>query len=348
MLDDIEYIKKYDTEGMIQLMKKFPQDIKSSVSNARDLDLKLFYPDLKGDTIASVLISGMGGSGISGDIIKDVMSDVLHIPILVNKSSRLPAFVSQNTLLVVVSYSGNTEETISVFREGLKRRIPMVAVTSGGILDEEARKSEVPVIRVPTGYPPRVALPHLLFSVYITLEKAELIEVFDYTQIYKTIRRLSTQLAPETGVARNIAKQCALKLRNYLPHIYVWDKYTAAAGRWRTQLNENAKIMAISGVFSEMNHNDIVGWTGKMGQKPAAVFLKTEEEPSTIVKRMEFTSHLVKRKGRYIEIYAEGSSPLEKMLSLIYIGDFTSVYLAIMREVNPTPVDIIEELKKNL
>ncbi|MCK4613860.1 MAG: bifunctional phosphoglucose/phosphomannose isomerase, partial [Thermoplasmata archaeon] len=347
MLDDPDYIKKIDSSGMIELIRRFPQDIKSAVGNARDLDLGLFYPDLAPEKITNVVVSGMGGSGISGEIVRDILSEEIGIPIIVNKSSRLPAFVSNSTLLIVVSYSGNTEETLQVFHEGQKRKVPMVAVTSGGILEDEARKNEVPVIRMPSGYPPRTALPHLLFSVYITLEKAELIEVFDPSRTIKTLRRLSTLLSPNMGVSRNPAKQCALKLRNLLPHIYVWERYGAAADRWRTQLNENSKVMAISGVFSEMSHNDIVGWAGDINHKPAAVLLRAENEPPAILKRMKYTSHLFNKKGRLIEVYAEGETPMEKILSLIYIGDFTSAYLAVLREIDPTPVEIIEDLKRS-
>lgn len=348
MLDDVEYIKKYDRSGMIDLIRRFPPDIKEAVQNARHLDIRLFFPDLKPEMISCVVISGMGGSGISGDIIRDSLSEKLHIPMLINKSARLPAFVDQNTLLIVVSYSGNTEETLSVFRLGLERKIPMVAITSGGTLEDEARRNEIPVIKVPEGYPPRTALPHLLFSVYITLERAGIIDIFDPTQTIKTIKRLGTLLAPEMGVSRNIAKQCALKLRGLQPHVYIWERYGSVADRWRTQLNENSKIMAISGVYPEMNHNEIVGWQGDVKPKPAALLLRTEDETPSILKRMEFTSHLFKRKGRLIEIYAEGTTPLEKMLSLIFIGDYASVYLAVINETDPTPVEIIETLKKEI
>jgi len=346
MLDDVDYIKRFDRSGMIDLIRRFPNDIKDAVQNARHLDMKLFYPDQNPEKIRNVIVSGMGGSGISGDIVRDVLSEELHLPSIVNKCARLPAFANENTLLILVSYSGNTEETMHVFQTGLKRKIPMVAIASGGILEGEARKNEVPVIKLPEGYPPRTALPHILFSIYITLEQAELIDPFDPSQTIKTLKRLGSLLSPEMGVSRNIAKQCALKLRGLLPHIYIWERYGAVSDRWRTQLNENAKIMAISGVFSEMNHNEIVGWKGKMTPKPAALLLRTEDEPPSILKRMEFTSHLFKRKGRLIEIYAEGNSPLEKMLSLIFIGDHASVYLAVMNELDPTPVEVIEKLKK--
>ena len=348
MLDDVEYIRKYDRSGMIDLIRRFPSDIKEAVQNARHLDFRLFFPDLAPEKISSVVVSGMGGSGISGDIIRDVLSEKMGIPIMVNKSARLPAFANDTTLLLVVSYSGNTEETLSVFQAGLERKVPMVAITSGGILEDQSRKNEIPVIKLPEGYPPRTALPHLLFSVYIAFERAGITEPFDPTQTIKTIRRLCNVLAPEMGVSRNIAKQCALKLRGHHPHVYIWERYGSVADRWRTQLNENSKIMAISGTYPEMNHNEIVGWQGELNPTPAALLLRTEDEPSSILKRMEFTSHIFKRKGRLIEIYAEGTTPLEKMLSLIVIGDLTSVYLAVMNEVDPTPVDIIEELKNEL
>jgi glucose/mannose-6-phosphate isomerase len=348
MLDDVEYIKKYDRSGMIDLIRRFPSDIKDAVQNARHLDIGLFFPDQKAEAITNVIISGMGGSGVSGDIVKDTLSEKLHIPIIVNKTARLPAFASDSSLLIVVSYSGNTEEAISVFKAGLVKKIPMVVITSGGILEDEARRNEIPVIKLPDGYPPRAALPHLLFSVYITLERAGLIETFDPTQVIKTMKRLGSQLAPEMGVSRNIAKQCALKLRDLEPHVYIWERYGSVVLRWRTQLNENAKIMAIAGVYPEMNHNEIVGWQGEMRMKPAALLLRTEDEPKSIVKRIQFTSHLFKRKGRLIEIYAEGTTPLEKILSLILIGDYTSIYLAVINEVDPTPVEIIETLKQEI
>lgn len=346
MLDDVDYIRSYDRSGMIDLIKRFPSDINEAVLNARHLDIGLFFPELTPGAISNIIISGMGGSGISGNIVRDMVSDTLPIPIIVNKSTRLPLFAGENTLLVVVSYSGNTEETVSVFRQGLARKIPMVAITSGGTLEHEARGNEIPVIKLPEGYPPRTALPHLLFSVYITLERAGLVPVFDPGDIVKALRRLVQQLSPQMGVARNIAKQCALKLRDLEPHVYIWERYGSVALRWRSQLNENAKIMAISGIYPEINHNEIVGWHKDTRMNPAALLLRTEDEPEPILKHIEFTSHIFKRKGRLIEVFAEGATPMEKILSLILIGDYTSVYLAVMNEIDPTPVDIIEELKR--
>lgn len=348
MLDDVQYIKQFDHKGMIDLIRRFPEDIKSAINNARQVDIKLYHEDIKPESISSIVVSGMGGSGISGDILKDLLSDKFPIPVVVNKSARLPGFINSSTLLLVTSYSGNTEETIEVFKKAKKKKIPMIAITSGGELEDRARKNDIPVIKLPADYPPRTALPHVLFSIYISLEKVGLIEPFDPTQTIKTLKRLGNLLAPQTNVSRNLSKQCALKIRGLLPYIYIWERYGSVAYRWKTQLNENAKIMAISGVFSEMTHNEIVGWDGEMSPKPAALLLRTEDEPKSIIKRMEFLSHLFKRKGRLIEIFSEGKTPLEKMLSLILIGDYTSVYLAVMREVDPTPVDVIENLKQSL
>jgi glucose/mannose-6-phosphate isomerase len=317
MLDDVGYIKQHDRSGMIELIRRLPADIKDAVQNARHLDLPLFYPDLTKDSIRNVVISGMGGSGICGDILRDALSEELSIPIIVNKSARLPAFVNENSLLILVSYSGNTREILSQFDAGFNRKIPMVVISSGGTLEGNARANEVPVIKLPDGYPPRAALPHLLFSVYITLEQVGLVGMFDPSQTIKTVKRLGTLLVPEMGVSRNIAKQCALKLRGLTPYIYIWERYGAVADRWRTQLNENAKIMAVSGVFPEMNHNEIVGWESEFDPHPAALLLRTEDEPAAILKRMEFSTHLFKRKGRLIEIYAVGYTKVEILVWLM-------------------------------
>ncbi|MFC1698319.1 bifunctional phosphoglucose/phosphomannose isomerase [Nanoarchaeota archaeon] len=283
-----------------------------------------------------IIISGMGASAIAGDLMKLY---VKTIPILINKSYTLPKFVDKNTLLISISYSGDTEETISCFRKGLRIGCPMLAITSGGKLLELCERTKTPFIKIPDNHTPRSAICHLFFSMLSALQNNKIIS--DKSEdIQKTIKVLKNDYTEK-------AKVLATKIANKIPIIYTSNKLQPVGLRWKEQFNENAKTMAFNNVFPELDHNEIVGYDNVIGDY-FVIILKDEEDMGKIISRMNITKKIIKDKGVNItEIQLKGDNKLARMFTAIQIGDLTSYYLALLYGIDPTPTRSIDEIKKN-
>ncbi|TFF98102.1 MAG: bifunctional phosphoglucose/phosphomannose isomerase [Promethearchaeota archaeon] len=297
------------------------------------------------------VICGMGGSAISGDILSDYLKYSVEFPIITVRNYKLPKFVDKNSLVFVISYSGNTEETLSAFKEALERGGLIFAVSSNGKLKEFCKKAQVPFISIPTGVTPRSAIGYLFTSLLVSVQELGLIESVDeqISEMIEVLKVLRDEISIKVALEDNIAKQIALKCVNNIPVIYSDTDYESITTRFKTQFNENSKIPCKTGVFSEINHNEIVGWecSMEMSKKFISLLLRTDEsEP--IKTRIELTkSILLKEKlSDVIEIYARGESKLCKIFSLIIIGDFISLYLAILNSRDPSATESIDKLKK--
>lgn len=296
----------------------------------------------------------MGGSAISGDIAAGLFFHKASIPIYVNRDYRLPAFVGKGTLVFALSYSGNTEETLNAVKEAGRAGAKIICITSGGKLKEVAENKGHPLYLLPSGFQPRAALPYLLIPVLKVLEEIGLT-----TGIQDEIKKsadLLRKLRGEYGIDRpqrsNPAKQLAKKLKDKVPLIFASRIITEAAGsRWKTQLNENSKVTALLAIFPELNHNEIVNLSILKREEHnfSLVLLRDEGDFERTKKRMEITKSLLGTQlGGVNEVWSQGKTSLERILSLIYFGDFLSVYLAVLRDIDPTPVEIIARFKKEL
>ena len=253
----------------------------------------------------------------------------------------------------MVSYSGNTEETISAYRQGVDLSAKVVVVTSGGKLRELGEAKGIPLAIVPPGMPPRTALGYLFLPLLIILEKLGLVEAKgkDIGETALLLEELSRRWAPVSPLDENQPKSLARKLFGKLPLIYGSEPLKAVCRRWKTQINENSKSLAYPVVFPELNHNEIIGWEGmeELRQSLEIIILRDEGDQERIKKRIEITkSVLGERPGGLEEVWSEGKSLLARLFSLIYLGDWVSFYLAILYGVDPTPVESIELLKKRL
>jgi glucose/mannose-6-phosphate isomerase len=247
-------------------------------------------------------------------------------------------------LVFIISYSGNTEESISAFLDGIKRGCKLIALSSNGILEKLSEKYNIPFIKIPAGYQPREAIAWLLFPIGKILEAQGLFKL-DIKECLTVLKKLSLKLTARSA-KENPARKIALKLNSLgkIPIIYGHTYLLPVAKRWATQLNENSKLIAFSSSFPEMTHNEIVGLNNNSHRdKFVHILLRAENENKRLRKRIELTKKLVLRNN--LEIYAEGKTTLAKILSLLYIGDFVSFYLAVLRKVDPVPVKIIEKLK---
>ena len=326
----------------------FPLQAEEAVRIARGTPLSL---SSKG--ITSILVTGMGGSAIGGDLIRSYLAGALKIPFVVSRSYVLPSFVGKSTLVVVSSYSGNTEETLSSYREALKRKAKILCITTGGAAERIARTHHHDCIKVPPGLQPRAALGYSFFPLLVALERMGFIGS-QRRAIQETISGLKFRslMYRDPQSPANLPLKTASRLYGRLPVIYSSvDSFDAINVRWRGQINENAKQLAFGHVLPEMNHNEIVGWNvnRSLMKKMCVVFLRDRGTHKQVQRRMDVTMKIVKRYASGVqEVWSEGGSLLARMFSLVYFGDWMSYYLAILNKQNPTPVKAIDYLKSEL
>ena len=348
-------IKKYDIKDMRKILIDFPRQVREAVS----IGEAVICP-IDGTTIKNVVISGLGGSAIGGDVLRAFTAESIKVPVAVNRHYYLPAYVDESTLVVVASYSGNTEETMSVYKDAVKRNAQILSISSNGTLAKYSRRNEHALITIPPGYPPRTALGYSFFPVLLTMHALGLIpnpnrEILETIDILKAgAVKYSTFTEEE-----NPALALAHKLHGKLPVIYsAADRFDVVNLRWRGQIAENAKVLAFGNVYPEMNHNELVGWSqrfhdGKTIRKQmkdmAVVFLRDQDDHKRIKLRMDLSRDIIGEcAGELIDVHSEGKSLLARMFSLIYLGDWVSYYLAILNYVDPTPVAVIDYLKTEL
>lgn len=344
MLDDIDKLEEIDSQGMLKTLEEFPEQIEKVVTQL-DINLLPFHPN-------EIVVTGMGGSAIVGDILKSFLANRIKIPIHVNKDYSIPSFVDEDTLVFVISYSGNTEETLSAAKMAMERGAKVIGISSDGELEKLCEEKGVVFLKAPEGYHPREAIAFLFVPVLKILTEMLIydsdVAIIDTVEELKKLRDKIKCSIPEED---NPAKQIATRIKGKIPVIYGHSIYNAVANRWHTQFNENAEVMSWYGAFPEMNHNEIVGWKGdENAGKFIPILLRHKDEDERIDKRIKLTKELVfeKESSDIIELYAKGDTQLARILYSIYFGDYVSVYLALLYERDPSPVKIIDELKKEL
>ncbi|MDI6766247.1 MAG: bifunctional phosphoglucose/phosphomannose isomerase, partial [Bacteroidota bacterium] len=314
---------------------------------------KKFRSSIRRSRIDTIVITGLGGSAIGGDLLRSYLAEEIKIPIIINRHYFLPEFVNERTLVVVSSYSGNTEETIAAHADAKKRKAKVLCISSNGETAQMTKKFRHPLITIPKGLPPRAALGYSFFPILISLAKMKLIKSKD-TDIKETIAMLKKKSKLYSASNdRNPAFQFAKQLYMKLPIIYsAADRFDIVNLRWRGQIAENAKQLAFGHVLPEMNHNELVGWKvlrRTMEEDLVVVFLRDKGDHERVQARIEITKDVIQNyASKVIEVNSEGRSLLARMFSLIYLGDWVSYYLAILNGVDPTPVKVIDYLKNEL
>jgi glucose/mannose-6-phosphate isomerase len=296
------------------------------------------------NTISNILICGLGGSGIGASIISESVIAQAKVPINVCKGYFIPNYVNENTLVIVSSYSGNTEETLECLSQALQKNAKIVAVTSGGKVAEIAKAEKFDYILVPGGMPPRACVGYSLTQLFFILGFYNIIGNAFKQHLANAIALLDTEENNIITEAIAIAK----KLNGKLPVIYSTTNNEALAIRFRQQLNENAKILCWHHVIPEMNHNELVGWTEKSDKFAVLIFLD-QNEYSRNVARVEINKEVISQYTDNItEVYSKGDSIIEKAIYFIHLGDWISVKLAELRGVDAIEVNVINHLKGKL
>jgi glucose/mannose-6-phosphate isomerase len=293
-----------------------------------------------------LMVGGMGGSGASGDLIRGLLLHTSPTPIEVVKDYTLPGWIKNQAFAVLISYSGDTEEMLALWEALIERGVQRLAITSGGKLKELAEAASVPVVTVPSGIPPRTAVGYLF---------APLLRLADYWNLYPdarhdldvTLRLIRSRISDWEDEAARLAEH----LKDSFPIIHSLDqRFAAVAYRLVCQLNENAKVLAHAHVYSEMNHNEIMGFEGGADENIALIVLDPGDEfvHHRNRKRAKIVDRILPSSIPRLVVGAEGSSMLERLFSLLVKGDLLSVFLAELRGVDPFPVASIDRLKKEL
>ncbi|UCH31018.1 MAG: bifunctional phosphoglucose/phosphomannose isomerase [Candidatus Bathyarchaeota archaeon] len=346
VLDQSDKVNSIDKNGMLELCEKTPEFCRDAIERAENTQIPYKLPQ-------NIIIVGMGGSAIGGDLLKDWLYNRASVTIEVCRDYHLPAYANQESLIIALSYSGETEETLNAFLEAVKRGCLILTLSSGGRLQKFSKKLKIPRIEIPSNLPPRAALAYTFFPLVILMKKLGIIkdikgEVQDALNILQTVREENALRVPSD---RNEAKKIAAKINGTIPIIYGFRRYRAVARRLKCQFNENSKIPSKFEAFSELNHNEVVGWEAPMNLTDAfsLLLLRDPLESPEIKQRIEITKQMISPKvSKILEIQAMGTQELAKMLSTMYIGDFVSIYLALLRGVDPTPTKSIDHLKAEL
>lgn len=348
LLDDPRAIRRIDRSDMLGRVAALPDQCRRGWRLGLRWKLPAAYRNAK-----QLIVLGMGGSAIGGDLLQAMADPRLSRPITVNRSYGLPRWVGRNTLVLACSYSGNTEETLAAAREALARGARMIAVTSGGRLAAWGRRAGFPLLRIPPRLPPRAAVGYSACAPLGLLVRWGWLKERDFpledacAGLEYSIRR---SMACTVPLVSNAAKQLAVGLKDRLPVLYGasggWEGVTY---RWRTQLEENAKTLAFHHLFPEATHNEISGWVEPRPviRGTTAVFLMDLAIHPRTRRRMEFTAKIIQAQKAQVQfVQVPGRSELERVLKMIALGDFVSVYLGLLYRMDPTPVKRVEALKK--
>ncbi len=340
-------IKNFDKSNMLNLLLSFPDQFQQGIEIGKAFDFKIEVKKIK-----QIVHAGMGGSAIGGDLIFSYLQDELTIPFAVNRGYFLPSYLNQSSLVIISSFSGNTEESLSCYEDARSRNAQILCITSGGELAQKARQDKIPMITIPGKMQPRAALGYLTLPILVALIKANLalLEKANFDETLALLKAKAQAYSPQCP--ENEALVLARKLYNKVPVIYCAnDLLAVVANRWKCQLSENAKTVSFSNVFPELNHNEIAGWQipEKMLKKFQIIYLKDRFDFSRNQSRMVITKNILEAiTNPIIEISTEGNSSLTRLFSLIYLGDWVSFYLAMLNKVDPTPIEKIQRLKDEL
>lgn len=327
-------IEKYDPQNYLKKIKGFPEQFGKGWELGKKIDATKF----SGKKFNKIIVSGMGGSGYSGHLLQNLLKESSEIPVLVNNYYNLPACADENTLLIAISYSGNTEETIEAVKQAKEKNVPTIAITAGGKLKEIEKNAVI----VTAGIQPRQATGYLFSAMLSALKELKLT---DFSE--KNMLELSKFLEKEKKEIAEKAKEIAEKCYKKTPIIYVTENLRATGIRWQTEFNEIGKQFLHWNVLPELQHNEINAFNGF--EESIFFIIYSNNESKQMVKRIQFQEKRIKMlKKKVFLIETKGSNLLEELWYANYLGTLTSFYSAMLNKKNPTPVPVIEGLKNYL
>jgi len=340
-LDDIPGMRSLDPTDMLGQLTAFPDQLEwSRGKEMQDLGVA-----------GNVVLCGVGGSAIAGDVLVDLLAPTMKVPLAVSRDVVLPGYAGKDTLVIVASYSGNTAESLDQYEDAMRRGCRIAVVTSGGKLEGLALKNSQPLIKLPAGNQPRASLGYLLGSLALILQRAGFGKLHDQLlAAVPDLRSYLDTLSPDLPSARNQAKRLAKAMSGHVPAVYAPRTVRSVALRWQNQVNENAKMVAFSGEIPEMDHNQLVGWLeGGTGCHCRPVILMPADMRPTVRRMAEVTLQMLNERGlEPVFVTLPGNDLLGNVLQGIALGDMASYYLAVQKGVDPAPVAPIKEFKARI
>lgn len=325
---------------MDKLIKKFPAQIKQAIEIGENANIRQHHFE-----IYKVIMCGMGGSGIGGSYVSDLVAAECKVPFIINSSYSLPSYVDKNTLVIISSYSGNTEESLSALNYALNTEAKIVCISSGGKVQQVSEKHNLDLILLPAEWPsPRACLGYSMVSQLCVLKHLKLISGL----ITEQMRIASDLISFEQDDIKAKAEKIANLVYKKTPVIYTVDRTESVAIRWRQQINENSKVLCWHHVLPEMNHNELVGWKDHRDDI-AVIMLRYKDDNKKMQLRLDLTKQIVsKLSAHVIEIFAKGQSLSEKMIYLTHLGDWVSWYLSQLNHADASEIQVIDYLKSQL
>ncbi len=325
---------------MYSTIKNFPQDLQEAIKLVTYQNLK----SIPHDAIQHVVIAGMGSSGLAGTFVKQLVNDKLSVPLTINQDYTLPAYVNEHTLLIAVSYSGNTQETLAAFQLGVQKKAHLVAITSGGNLQSQASQQAIDVLSLPTDFPPRASIAYILTQLLFTLSACKLLKWDFIAEMENAIQLITAQQQQIQAEAQEIANS----IQGNIPVIYTTTPYEHVAIRLRQQLNENSKQLCWHQVIPEFNHNEIVGWESKYTNM-VVMMLRGEVADKRVQLQEKISQEMLKKYTDKLQVVtAQGSTHLVRSMYLLHLGDWISFYVAQKKAVDPLAIQSIDQVKAAL
>ena len=356
VLNKEEAILALDQSGSFKDELEFYENLKSAVQNVKAFELPskvkvgnnvICYSEAK-----NIVFAGMGGSAIAGEIIKDWVEKKVRIPMETVRGYHIPAYADESTLVFLISYSGNTEETLSCMLDAAQKGCKMIAISSNGALKRSASALGLPLIGVPKMAAARVSFPYLVAPLAYLMAKLKILpfekveeEISEATEI---INKLTKKYAIDVSFEKNLAKKAALQIFGTIPVIYSYGFYRSVAMRFKTQINENCKLPARFDVFPELCHNEIMGWESEKQilENYTLVLLRGPEEPQGVKTRIDILKKAFFNKARsMMEIHAQGQTALARMFHLLFTADMITLYLSVLHRRDPVASQTFEILK---
>ena len=338
-----EMISNYDVHNQFKVLTDSYEQVEYAWNN------KFSVSSIKTSKIKNIILTGLGGSAIGGDLLQNYLRTELKYPYTVNRNYELPPYANENTLVIASSYSGNTEETISALNQAIKKKCQIVCISTGGKIEEIAMKKKIPFAKLLKGYQPRFALWINFFTLLKIVHSLKLVpgQTKNVKQAIELLKRKGVEYSKETNAALNLAEQ----MLGFIPLIYAVSDYTSVVGtRIKGQFNENAKHHAFFGYLPELDHNEILGWEGyKSTMNLKLINILDEDYHPQVKKRYELTSEMVRKAGaEVIDLSSSEENAKLRLVDLIYLGDWATFYHAVLRGFDPASIDSINYLKAHL
>lgn len=341
-------LKKFDRQNMYEKIVDFHKQLIAGIDIGRNTDLK----NLKRDKFKNIILAGMGGSAIGGDLLKSFLQDEPSILFDIHRNYGLPWYASKDSFVICSSYSGNTEETLSAYEAALAKSCNIFCITTGGELSRRAKRDGKPVVIIPSGLMPRAALGYSFAPLLIIFGRLGLCRDygFELEQTAEKMSRWGNRYQFES--AENEAYDLALRLAGKIVIIYSGsDRMDVVGHRFKGQICENAKQLAFCNIFPESNHGELVGWelSASFWESMVVVILRDKDDHKQIAHCMDIVSNIISEKNvEVIELHTKGDDLLPRLFSLIQLADYTSFYMALINEVDPTPIRVIDYLKEKM